>query len=306
MSFELQILGTSAAIQANGKHQSAQILKIQNHTFLIDCGEGTQDQIKRRKINSSKIEKIFISHLHGDHFLGLFGFLSTMSLLGRTKKIEIFGPKGLKEIIITQLKYSQSYFSYPVDFYETQCKSLEKISENDALEIFCFPLEHGIDCTGFLFKEKEKALRLDHEKIPKEIAPSLYKELKKGNNLILSDGEILQAKDCTFPPKKRRTYAYCSDTCYSKETSTYVKEVDLLYHESTFLVKHQDKAKNTMHSSTYDAALVAKESNVGKLLLGHFSARYTDDDEFETEARSIFENSFAAREGFKYTISDEV
>ncbi len=304
MTFEILILGTSAAVQANGRHQSAQVLKLDNHYFLIDCGEGTQEQIALRKLNFNKISKIFISHLHGDHFLGLFGFLSTMSLLGRSDKIEVYGPKGLREIITTQLKYSQSYFSYPVEFIETTHKDKTIIFEDPHIEVSSFPLDHSIACTGFLFKEKTKLRKLISSKLPKKIDFPKLRELKKGIDIELEDGTTLFAYEVSHPPQKSKSYAYCSDTAYNMQNIEYVKGVDILYHESTFLSKHADKAKNTRHSTSIEAATIASEAKVGKLLLGHFSARYSDIKEFEKEAQTIFEKSVAAIEGETYKVSD--
>lgn len=297
-------MGTSAAIQANGRHQSAQIIKSYNQFFLIDCGEGTQEQLVRRKINTNKIDKIFISHLHGDHFLGLFGLISTMSLLGRKKALTIYGPKGLKEIITTQLKYSQSVINYNLDIFETQDKNLETIFENNQLEIKTFPLNHGIPCTGFLIKEKQKPRRVDIKSIPFDLSISQIKALKKGESFELKDGTYVENDQYTFPPKKSRSYAYCSDTTYLDSTIDYVRNVDVLYHETTFLHKLKEKAQNTKHSTSTDAATIARKANVGTLIMGHFSARYKDVQEFETEAKTIFENSQTAVEGVEIIIPD--
>lgn len=299
-------MGTSAAIQANGRHQSAQVLKVYNQIFLIDCGEGTQEQLKRRKINTNKIEKIFISHLHGDHFLGLFGLLSTMSLLGRKKSLSIYGPKGLKDIISTQLRVSQSVLFYNIELIETQTESKEILFESNQLSIESFPLNHGIPCTGFLFKEKNKPRRIDTSKTPTNISISQIKALKKGLSPELIDGTILENKSCTLEPKKSRSYAYCSDTTYLDSTIEYVRNVDIMYHETTFLSKHQDKANNTHHSTSIDAANIANKADIGLLIMGHFSARYQNLDEFEKEAKEIFPNSIVAEEGKLIPISDEV
>jgi ribonuclease Z len=248
LTFEILILGTSAAIQANGRHQSAQVLKLDKQYFLIDCGEGTQEQLVRRRINTNKISKIFISHLHGDHFLGLFGLLCTMSLLGRVKALEIYGPKGLREIISTQLKYSQSYFNYPVEFIETTPFEKNELCSNSQIEVYSFPLEHGIECTGFLFNEKPKSRRIDHTKLPAQIQVHQLKQLKQGLDIELETGEKYSNESLTFQAKKSRSYAYCSDTRYSTQTSKYIQNVDILYHESTFIAQHEDKALATYHS----------------------------------------------------------
>jgi ribonuclease Z len=302
LSFDLLILGTSAAVQANGRHQSAQILKKDKHLFLIDCGEGTQEQLRRRKVNLNKISKIFISHLHGDHFFGLFGLISTMSLQGREKRMEIYGPKGLNEILTLQLRISQSIFNFPIEYKELNSENKNLIFEDDSIEVFSFPLNHGIECCGFLFQEKPKQRKVHFDKLPQDIDNSYIKLLKKGFDITLENGDFYKNEDYTFDPQKSSSYAYCSDTAYSLLTSTFIQGVDVLYHESTFLNAQQDKAVYTNHSTTSDAARVALESNTKMLIIGHFSARYSEESLFEQEAKMIFENTQVAVEGRHYSI----
>jgi ribonuclease Z len=213
------ILGTSAALQAHGRHQSAQIIRNNNHCFLIDCGEGTQGQIKKHKINSNKINKVFISHLHGDHFLGLFGLISTMSLLGRDKALTIYGPAGLKEILTIQLKYSQSVLNYLIEFVETQALEKALLFSDQQLEVYSFPLSHGVLCTGFLLKEKPKARQIVTAKLPKGVNNVQLKQLKKGIDIVLPDGQIVDHLSCTNPAPASYSYAYCSDTSYQPTTA---------------------------------------------------------------------------------------
>jgi len=304
MSFSVTILGTSSAIQAHGRNQSAQIVKVFNEIFLIDCGEGTQAILKKYKVNFNKINHILISHLHGDHYLGLFGLLSTMSLLGRTKPLNLFGPKGLKEIISIQLKYGDMALNYEVIFSETQVKEKAIIFKNGFLEVSSFPLIHRVDCTGFLIKETNKPFKINTEDLPHSLSNVQYNRLKKGESFVLSNGFKVEAEKWTLPPKKARSYAYCSDTMYNEKIIPYIKEVDLLYHESTFIEAHADRTISTMHSTAREAATIAKKADVKKLMLGHFSTRYKDLDQFLVESTEIFPSTILAKEGNKISIEE--
>ena len=304
MSFNVTILGTSSAIQAHGRNQSAQIVKVFNEVFLIDCGEGTQTVLKKHKINFNKINHILISHLHGDHYLGLFGLLSSMSLLGRKKPLNLFGPKGLKEIISIQLKYGNMTLNYDINFFETQVREQATIYKNSFLEVSSFPLIHRVDCTGFLIKEKNKPFKINTEDLPHNLSNTEYNKLKKGESFVLSNGFKVEAEKWTLPPKKARSYAYCSDTKYNEKIIPYIKEVDLLYHESTFIEAHADRTISTMHSTAKEAANIAKKANVKKLMLGHFSTRYKDLDQFLVESTEIFTPTILAKEGDKISIEE--
>lgn len=304
MEFTIRILGTSSATEANGRHQSAQIVKRSSHYFLIDCGEGTQARLKKYRINFNKVKAVFISHLHGDHYFGLMGFLSTMSLMGRQNELTIYAPIGLREIIRTNLKYSQATFTYPIEFVATNSSIKEVLFSNKHLRISSFPLKHGIDCTGFLFEEKLKPFKIKFDALPLNCDPQYIKALKRGENPIMEDGTQLTTDRCTFGRPKSFSYAYCSDTTFNPELVHHIKGVDLMYHESTFLEKHQHKAEATNHSTASQAAQIASLVETKGLLLGHFSARYKDTSEFKAEAQAIFLNSHIAQEGLELPITD--
>ena len=301
MSFSVQILGNSSATFANGRHQSSQFLRVYGSGFLIDCGEGTQLQLSKYKIGHQKIDAIFISHLHGDHFLGLFGLLSTMSLMGRKKKLLLFAPKGLKEIIQTQAAFSATYFTYDIIFQEINVSSFEPITRFKNLIISAFPLQHRIECYGYKFEETPKPRKLIKDKID-SIPTAYFKKIKAGLDVVLSTGEVIKSNDVTTAPARSRSYAYCSDTRYFEELSDYVKNVDLLYHESTFTEEHVERAINTNHSTAKQAALIASRANVQKLLLGHFSARHQNLSGFIEEASTIFNSVEIAEEGNLYSV----
>ena len=300
MSIYVQIIGSSSATEANGRHQTAQVLKKDKFTCLIDCGDGTQSQLKRRKVNYQKINTIFISHLHGDHYLGLMGLISTMSLMGRKKPLKIFAPYPLKEIINVQCRHSGTELNYQIEFVPTNDQELTLLTETESLKIYSFPLDHGIPCTGFLFQEKENLRKLLIEKIPSGVDSKLLRNLKEGKNIQLKDGTEINYTEVTKEAPPPSSYAYCSDTAFSDKTIEFVKGSTLLYHESTFLDQHKDRATKTFHSTAKEAATVALKANVSKLLMGHFSARYRDLSQFEEEAKEIFPASETVHEGIVY------
>lgn len=304
MSFNLKILGSASAIPAFGRNHTAQVLQVYNKLYLIDCGEGTQTQLKKYRINFNKIHSVFISHLHGDHFLGLFGLLSTMSLLGRDAPLYIFGPRGLNEIITIQLKYSESTLNYPIVFKETNPTITEVISTDNNLSIATIPLEHRIPCTGFVFKELFKPKRINPAILPTtQLSNNELKLLKDGSDILNQDGSIkYKNEDLTLPAYKCRSYAFCSDTRFDEKIVEIIKNVDLLYHEATFLNKHAERAATTFHSTAQQAALIAKKANAGQLLLGHFSSRYNDLEPFIKEAQDIFNNIHLALEGNTFEV----
>lgn len=269
----------------------------------MDCGEGTQLRLASQKGKFQKIEHIFISHLHGDHYLGLMGLLYSMNLNRRTKPIHIYSHKGLDDIITTQLRHSKTHLHYDVIFHAL--KESGVAFENNKVEINYFPLQHRIPCSGFRFQEKNKPLRINKEKLPEDIKLQYIVLLKQGKDIYEDDKLLYNHKDFTLPPKKSRSYAYCSDTAYDEAIIPFIKDVDLLYHESTFLAKHEERAIHTFHSTAAQAAKMAKAANVGQLLLGHYSARYRDILPFEKEARIIFSNSKLAIEGEAIEILDK-
>ena len=303
MPFELTILGANSAIPIHGRHHTAQYLKIQNHYFLIDCGEGTQLQLQLYGLKSQRLEAIFISHLHGDHYLGLIGLLSSMHLQGRTKELHLFGPPQLSDIITTQLRYSQTTFRYSVHFHPLAMENNKVIFENSKLSVTTIPLQHRISCVGFIFKEKPHPLSIDKEKLPEVISHKELAGLKKGEDIHDDTGNVkYKAKDLTHARKKSRSYAYCTDTLYLPELVETLKGVDLLYHEATFLSEKELKASNTYHATAGQAAQLAKDAGVEKLIIGHFSARYKDILPLQDEARKTFKNSYLAIEGQTFTL----
>lgn len=295
---KLTILGCNSGVPRENSQTTSQIIEIGNSLFLIDCGEGTQNQIRKQKIKFSRIKQVFISHLHGDHFFGLIGLISSFRLLGRTSNLDIYGPKGIKEIITLQLKYSQSWTNYQITFHELSSLESELIYENDFIRVFTIPLKHRIYTNGFLFKEKKGLRKINIDMVNKyNISTSDFENLKKGKDLILDDGNIINNELVTLPPSKPMSYAFCSDTSYYEDLVEIITGVDVLYHESTFLNIHQELAKLTKHSTASDAAKIAKKSKIKNLILGHFSARYRDKKDFLNEAKVHFENVELAEDG---------
>ena len=299
MSIELTILGCHSATPRVNAHPTAQYLEINSRHFLIDCGEGTQRQMRKYKVSFSKINHIFISHLHGDHFFGLIGLISTLGILNREKELHLFGPKGIKEVINLQLKYSKSYVKYDLIFHELNSKKSELIFEDEKVEVLTIPLHHRVYTNGFLFKEKENSRKLNMSEIIKfqEIEVCDYNNLKAGRDFTLTSGETIQNSLLTQDPKKPMSYAYCSDTSYKPDIVEIIKKSDLLYHESTFLSDKEDLATKTRHSTAKQAALIAKKADVKKLILGHYSSRYKDITLFKKEAEEVFSNVILAETG---------
>lgn len=294
---KLTILGCHSATPQKKVHPTAQVLDICNHIFLIDCGEGTQVQLRRNKVKFARIKHIFISHLHGDHFFGLVGLISTFSLLNRKTELHIHGPKGIKEIISLQLKLSHSWTSYPLYFHELSSKNTEIIFEDEKLKIETIPLDHRIYTNGFLFKEKlgDRKLLL-HKVLEYGIDKVYYRSITKGKDIALDSGEVVPNSVLTTPPNPPKSYAFCSDTGYFPEMVPQLENTTVLYHESTFLEKHEQLAKKTKHSTAKDAATIAKLAGAGKLILGHYSTRYDNYDLFLEEAKSIFSSVELAME----------
>lgn len=305
MSLKLTILGCYSATPRENTHPTAQILEIKNHTFLIDCGEGTQVQLRKFGVKFSKINHIFISHLHGDHLYGLIGLISTFRLLNRQSELHIFGPSGIKEIITLQLKLSNSWTQYPLIFHELSSMNSELIFEDHKVEVYTIPLNHRIYTNGFLFKEKigERKLNMNAILNYNEIKICDYQNLKIGRDFLLSNGNIIKNNELTLSPNKPLSYAFCSDTYYDPTIVPYIKKVDCLYHETTFLKNKEDLALKTKHSTAEQAAKIAKSAQVKQLIIGHFSGRYKNLDEFKFEATQIFENTFLAKEGKTFVIN---
>jgi ribonuclease Z len=290
---------------AYGRHPSSQYIEIQNRSFLVDCGESTQMQLMQIQPNFYRINHIFISHLHGDHYLGLMGLLFTMHLHRRVNDLHIYSQKGLDEIISTQLRYSRSVLHYRIFFHRLDHRIIETVYEDDALTVETIPLSHKIPCTGFLFREKLKPRRIDKEKLPQGLLLQQIANLKLGEPIRDDDGKVLYSNESlTYAPRKSRSYAYCSDTAFDQQFIDQIKGIDLLYHEATFLEEDSSKALETKHSTARQAATIAKLANVSTLLLGHFSARYKDLAPILEEATSIFPSAKLAVEGEEFLIRD--
>jgi ribonuclease Z len=302
-SFSLTILGASGAVPVYGRFPSSQYLVIQNKHFLIDCGEGCQLQLARYEIPIHKIDHIFISHLHGDHYLGLTGLLFSMHLQKRKADLHLYSPAGLNEIILLQLKYSRSVLNYSLHFHSFDPTQKYPLLENDGLTVETIPLFHKLPCAGFLFKETPKHRRLDKEKLVKGMLLQHIVALKTGQDVFDEQGKLLyKNEDFTLAPKRSLSYAYCSDTAFFEPIIEQIDEVDLLYHEATFMDEEEAKANETKHSTASQAAEIAKRSRAKRLLIGHFSARYKDLEPLLAEAKSVFENSSLAIEGQTFTI----
>ncbi len=305
MIFELTILGANAAIPAHGRFPTSQVLCINHRYYMIDCGEGAQIQLFRHKIKINKIHAIFISHLHGDHYFGLMGLLNTMNLRGRTEPLYLHAPKGLQEIITLQLKYSHAVLNYSLHFIETNQEKSVFLFEDEKVTVHTIPLLHRIPCCGFLFREKAKDKNLIKEKIPIDLPIAGRIALKKGEDFE-HNNQILKNEDYTHLPNKRRSYAFCSDTVYlpSSALIEIIKGVDLLYHEATFTHIHEKRAAQTFHSTGKQAALIAQEARVAKLILGHFSTRYYDLSPLLEEAKEVFPNAALAIEGETFSVEE--
>ena len=303
MKFEVTILGSSSATPIFHRNPTSQILNINERLLMIDCGEGTQQQMLRYGIKCHKIDHIFISHLHGDHFFGLIGLISSMHLNGRVKTLFLFAPKELQEILDLQFKHSGTIIKFPIEFYATQVKNSEIILETNDFTVETISLNHRIPCTGFIFKQKIKLRKIIKEKTNElEIPAAYYPLLKRGIDFTDTNGNIHKAINLTADPDTPRSYAYCSDTVADGSYVHHLTAVNTLYHESTFMFDMVDRAKETFHTTALEAGEIAKTTNVEKLLIGHFSARYRDLTPLLLEARSVFAESYLANEGETFMI----
>ena len=295
---KLNILGCYSATPRTFTNPTSQVLEINNHLFLIDCGEGTQVQLRKNKIKFSRIKHIFISHLHGDHYFGLAGLISTFRLLTRETDLNIYAPKGLKEVITMQMKLSDSWTNFRLIFHELKSKESELIFEDEKVEVHTIPLKHRVYTNGFLFKEKKGERKLDMNAVVKaNIDIAYYRKLKQGFDAENKEGKLIKNETVTLDPIKPKSYAFCSDTVFNNSIVPIIKDVDVLYHESTFLEKHEHLAEPTKHSTAKQAATIAKRANAGKLILGHYSTRYEGLEGFKMEASEIFQNTLLAEDG---------
>jgi len=299
--FQVTILGSGSAVPTALRNPSAQMLQSGNRRFLIDCAEGTQIQMIKYQVSRKSLSHIFISHLHGDHYFGLIGLISTLHLYGREQPLHIFGPKPLEEIVHLQLKYSGTQLKYSLLFHVL--REAEMIYEDSMLEIRCFPLSHQIPTWGFVFREKQKERNLRKDFVA-HYAPGVEQmhRIKQGSDFVLPDGSILKNKEMTTAPPLPRSYAYCSDTVYDQKIVPFIRSVDMLYHEATFDDAMANIAAEKFHSTARQAAQIAAEAGVGKLLLGHFSARFTDVSHLLEEARCVFANTLLSEQGETYDV----
>lgn len=303
MSFQVRILGSGAALPTSLRNPSSQYISCNDRHILIDCGEGTQNQMRKYHVPIQKINHILISHLHGDHFFGLVGLLSSLHLLGRDKGITIYSPLGLEKIIRIQLEISGAQLPFDLKFVELTGNESRIIFEDKLIQIIAFPLKHRIPTYGYKIQEKEKELPLDAEAFEiSGLSRTLIPKFKNREDVVQEDGKILFFKDFTLPAKTPKSYAYCSDTIYTESFIDNINNVDLLYHEATFLHNKLDRAKATMHTTAKQAAKLAQKANVKKLILGHLSARYESGEEHTREAQSIFSEVVTVNDGDLYSI----
>lgn len=303
MSFEITVLGCGSASPTSYRNHTSQVVQVQDRCFLIDCGEGTQVQLRKNKIRMQKIQAIFISHLHGDHYFGLPGLLSTFHLLGRKKELDIYAPAFLLKILQSLFKASNTYLSYKLNFHSLNFKSPTLLFEDKSLEVHSFPLRHSIDTCGFLIKEKIKTRKINRKAVDAfEVPVYELNKIKDGADYVNEDGAIVENTKLTYNPEPSLSYAYCSDTMYYPAICDFIQGADLLYHEATFAKDSEVLAKKTKHSTAEQAALIAKKADVKILMLGHYSARYTDLKLLLDEAKLVFENTVLADDGLKINL----
>jgi ribonuclease Z len=297
MTFSVTILGNASAMPTKRHFPTAQVLNIHERLFLIDCGEGAQMQLQQCGLSFMKIGAAFISHLHGDHLFGLFGLLSTMSMLGRRGEFPIYAPDGLQQILADHLKYFGAEMQYTPVVHSIDTAQPALIYENKAMTVHSIPLKHRVQAAGFLFRERTPQLNVHKDMIGKyNLSFPEIIQLKRGEDVLRDNGAVISAAETTYLPYQPRAYAFCSDTAFSEEVIAAVRGVDLLYHEATFQNDRRDLAIETCHSTAADAANVAKAAKVKKLLIGHFSSRYTNENGFLQEAQAIFPNTEIAEQ----------
>jgi ribonuclease Z len=303
MKFEVTILGSSSATPVYNRNPTAQLLNCNEKFYLIDCGEGTQQQLIKFGIKASKIDHVFISHLHGDHYFGLIGLLSSMHLNGRTKPMKLFGPEPLLDILNLQFKHSDTNLKFPIEFTAIQAEHPSLIFENNDVTVETILLNHRIPCTGFKFKEKKRLRKLLVEKLEADQVPlEYYPLLKRGVDLDLPNGSTILNTDYTTDSAEPKTYCYCSDTLADGSYLNSIQDCTVLYHEATFLHDLLERAIFTHHTTALQAAEIALNTGAGKLLIGHFSSRYKTLQPLLEEAAAVFPNTELALEGVTYLI----
>jgi ribonuclease Z len=297
----LTILGNNSAIPAHGRNPTAQVLQTQDENYLIDCGEGTQVQLTKYKVKRSRINKIFISHLHGDHYFGLIGLVTSMGLTGRTNDLHIYGPAMLEQIIQIHLDAATTTLPYKIYFHIV--KEEGEIANDKRLRVHAFKVSHRIECYGFLFTEIKNPRRILPELAKAyEIPEAYYGELQKGNDYTTKKGTIISNETVTEATTSSKSYAYCADTIYDESIVYKIKGADLIYHETTYLKDLEQRAAERFHSTTTQAGNIAKLAGAKKLIIGHFSSKYEVLDDFLTETKTVFENTELAEEGVCFTV----
>jgi len=298
MRFVVKILGSGAAIPANNRNPSAQLVKVRDHFLLLDCGEGTQMSLKKLSTGTQRISHIFISHLHGDHFFGLIGLVSSYHLLGRKLPLYVYGVPGLKEIIELQLRHSGTELAYPLEIKEINPEKAAIILENEDFYVKTIPLDHRVPACGFLIKEKplRRNIRKDFV-LAVKVPLDAFEKIRDGEDFIDENGKVYPNQEITLDPAEPRSYAYCSDTAYYEPVVRHIRGVKVLYHEATFADDKQKDALEKGHATAREAATIAMKAGVEKLIIGHFSARYKDPGVLITEAREVFPNTIAAEDG---------
>ncbi len=295
--FEVTILGCGSALPTTRHFASAQVVNLREKLFMIDCGEGAQMQLRRSRLKFSRLNHIFISHLHGDHCFGLMGLISTFGLLGRTAKLHIYAPAPLDQLLQPQLDYYCAGMDYQVEVHTIDTTRFAPVYEDRSVTVYTLPLRHRIACCGFLFREKPTLPHIIREKIDFYQVPEYaINQIKNGADWTTPDGEVIPNRYFTRPSEPARSYAYCSDTCYLPELQEHLKNVDLLFHEATFGKDLEKRAQETFHTTAEQAATLARDSQAGRLCIGHFSARYEDETPLLHEAQEIFPNTILARE----------
>ncbi|MBG8555668.1 ribonuclease Z [Hymenobacter guriensis] len=299
MDFELRILGSGSATPVPGRHHTAQVLSVGNMLYLLDCGEGTQRRLMEHKLSPLRLNVIFISHLHGDHFFGLFGLLGTMQLQSRTEPLRLFGPAGLEEVLTTQFRHSSTQLSFDLEFVVVDPTVHQLVYEDKLLTVHSLPMRHRIACCGYLLREQPRRRPLLRERLPAGLTPPQFQLLSQGEDLLdeATGNVLVRYAEVTGPPKRARSYAFCSDTVYLPELAELVRGVDVLYHEATFLDELRERAAVTFHATARQAGQLAREAGVGQLLIGHFSSRYRDLEPHLREARTEFARTLLALEG---------
>lgn len=307
MQFEVTILGSNGAIPAYDRHPSSQILNYNGNLFLIDCGEGTQFQMNKFGIKRGHLDHIFISHLHGDHFFGLVGLLTSFNLNWREHPLHIYGPPALEEIIYTQFKQSLTKLKFEIHFHPVHADKPRTILDTSQMTVETIVLKHRLPTTGFIFREKKNLRKILPEKIQEYAIPfELINDIKNGANFMDKSGRLISNQELTIAPPQPRSYAYCSDTIYVESFIGQIKGIDLLYHEATFAEEHAERANETFHSTARQAASVAKAAKVEKLIIGHFSARYSDLSHLLEQSRAVFSQTYLAEEGKTFKIESDV